>query len=700
MSFLAPLFLMGALALSLPVLFHLARRVTRERTVFSSLMFLKPSAPRLTRRSRVEHWLLLILRCLALALLVLGFSRPFLTDKTSLLPLARAPRHVVLLLDTSASMRREGLWDAAKARADAVIKSLAPTDHLAVLTFGRTPVTALSFAEWESHSPDARVSLASERVTALRPSWEGTHLGRALIAASDAFTDLDREATTTGPREIILISDLQAGSRLDTLQAYEWPKGVALKVESVTARTRGNAGVQVVAEASSDKQTNEGVRIRVTNSEDATAEQLVLRWKRGASEEVGEPIPVHVPAGQSRIVRMELPANGAGIDRIELQGDAEPFDNTVYVAPVLSQSVPLMYLGSENADAPAQPLYFLRRALEAIPRVRADIRFQRADSEVGEAVLADNALLVATEAPGPNSLQQVRRAVERGQTLLAVPKNAEAMVALAQLVKADAVAVEERKPSSGGSYAMWGEIDFRHPLFLAFADPRFSDFTKIHVWQYRRIQAEALPASRVIARYDSGDPAVIETTLGAGRILWLTSGWHAEDSQLAVSSKFVPLLWSILDYAGILRAETSSYAVGEALPLERSTDVTEVFLPSGSVERIATGATSTAPTFEPGLHRVVQTRGETRFTVNLDASESRTEPLSQDELEQRGVPIAGDLASDDPETARNTLASAQAVETEARQKLWRWFLVATLAILLMETLLAGWTATKKGAVVP
>jgi len=77
MSFLAPLFLLGAAAIALPVIFHLIRRTTRERTPFSSLMFLNPSPPRLTRRSRLEHLLLLALRCLVLLLLAAGFARPF-----------------------------------------------------------------------------------------------------------------------------------------------------------------------------------------------------------------------------------------------------------------------------------------------------------------------------------------------------------------------------------------------------------------------------------------------------------------------------------------------------------------------------------------------------------------------------------------------------------------------------------------------
>ena len=76
MSFLAPLFLLGALAVSAPIIFHLIRQTSREKTLFSSLMFLLPTPPRLTRRSRLEHIFLLVLRCTVLCLLALGFARP------------------------------------------------------------------------------------------------------------------------------------------------------------------------------------------------------------------------------------------------------------------------------------------------------------------------------------------------------------------------------------------------------------------------------------------------------------------------------------------------------------------------------------------------------------------------------------------------------------------------------------------------
>ena len=67
MSFLTPLFLLGGLAIVGPILYHLVRRTTREKQRFSSLMFLLPSPPRLSNRKRLEHWLLLLLRCAALS---------------------------------------------------------------------------------------------------------------------------------------------------------------------------------------------------------------------------------------------------------------------------------------------------------------------------------------------------------------------------------------------------------------------------------------------------------------------------------------------------------------------------------------------------------------------------------------------------------------------------------------------------------
>src|SRR5207302_3574441 len=114
---------------------------------------------------------------------------------------------------------------------------------------------------------------------------------------------------------------------------------------------------------------------------------------------------------------------------------------------------------------------------------------------------------------------------------------------------------------------MLSEVEFRHPLFAPFADPRFSDFTKIHFWKYRRLALAELPGARELAKFDSGDPALLEIPVGRGRVLVLTSGWHPEDSQLALSTKFVPILYSLLEYSGAPVAPPLQYRVGDLVSI-------------------------------------------------------------------------------------------------------------------------------------
>ena len=137
MSFLAPLFMLGALAVLGPLIAHLIRRTTRDVTPFSSLMFLQPTPPRVTRRSRLENLWLLLLRCLVVVLLAAAFARPFLRKKNDALAHAAAGRRLLILLDTSASMRRPPLWSQAQEKARELLRATEPGDEAAVVAFDR-----------------------------------------------------------------------------------------------------------------------------------------------------------------------------------------------------------------------------------------------------------------------------------------------------------------------------------------------------------------------------------------------------------------------------------------------------------------------------------------------------------------------------------------------------------------------------------
>src|SRR5256885_2262110 len=183
MSFLAPLFLVGAAAVAAPIIFHLIRRTSREKTIFSSLMFLQSTPPRLTRRSRLENIFLLILRCLVLCLLAFGFARPFMQRPLADTPSGRA-RRVAILVDTSASMRRENLWAQARAKAEKYLRSATPADSMALFTFAQQAHPLVSFEQWSSLSLAERVSSSIQRLDQTTPTWEGTHLGNEIGRAS------------------------------------------------------------------------------------------------------------------------------------------------------------------------------------------------------------------------------------------------------------------------------------------------------------------------------------------------------------------------------------------------------------------------------------------------------------------------------------------------------------------------------------
>lgn len=705
MSFLTPFFLLGGLAIAGPIIYHLVRRTTREKTLFSSLMFLLPSPPRLSKRSRLEHLLLLLLRCAALALLALGFARPFLRQSPVTDPTSAQPKRIVVLVDTSASMRRDGVWAAARGRVEEVLRRAAPGDQIAVYPFDQRATALVSFEDWNRAAPNDRVTFAVGRLAALNPTWGGTHLGNALVTAAEALGENEDGRTAPGPRQIVLVSDLQAGSRLDALQAYEWPKGVELIVEPIKARNVTNAGVQLVADGpDSTRAVDAPVRVRVTNAAESKREQFKLGWTRpvaavagggatsAAPEWIGAPIDAYVPPGQSRVFSVPMPKGGAVAEQLSLQGDDEAFDNTAFIIPPAQQKTSILWLGSDVAEDVKQPLFFLRRAFAETPRVAVRVTAVAPAGPLQPADVKAATVIFVADAVSTDTAAALRAEVEAGKTLVVTPKTPAAGATIGALLGREGLTLTEARPSS---YAMFAEIDFQHPLFAPFADPRYSDFTKIHFWRYRKLDAAALPGARVVAKFDSGDPALLDVPVGKGRVYVLTSGWHPDDSQFAVSSKFVPLLWSLLEQSGGVASFTTQYAVDDRVTLPTGLAPTSVRTPDGASSALAAGATEFAQATQPGIFEFSGGLRPQRFAVNLDPNESRTASLSSDDLEQMGLPVAR-AKTETALTAENKTL-LQGIEAENRQKLWRWFIAATLAVLLGETLVAGWTARRAAA---
>jgi len=224
------------------------------------------------------------------------------------------------------------------------------------------------------------------------------------------------------------------------------------------------------------------------------------------------------------------------------------------------------------------------------------------------------------------------------------------------------------KEAVAKDFALLSKVDLSHPLFATFADTRFGDFSKIHFWKHRTV---AIPGATPIATFDNADPFLLEKILGQGRVRVMTSGWQPEDSQLALSTKFVPLIGGFIAKPDSGLGDVQ-YAVGDTIRLPDGPKVID----------------------KPGIIRFEVKGQPVSLAVNLAADESRTTPLTPADIEQWGAKT-GEKAT--PEVLVAKQRELKLFELENRQKIWRWLIVLVLGLVGVETILGGILARKASA---
>ena len=196
MSFIAPLFFVALAGLAIPVLLHLTQKEKKEVVYFPSLMFVRKIPYQASRRRRIQHWFLLMLRLAALALIILAFARPLLTRADAPVALGQGAREVVVLLDTSYSMGYGTRWAAATEAARGVVSRLAASDRASIVAFGSgTEILLRNTSE---------KSALNGAIASAKPGASATRYAPALKVAGSLLAE-----SQLPRREVVLISDFQ-----------------------------------------------------------------------------------------------------------------------------------------------------------------------------------------------------------------------------------------------------------------------------------------------------------------------------------------------------------------------------------------------------------------------------------------------------------------------------------------------------------
>ncbi|MEO7998625.1 MAG: BatA domain-containing protein [Gemmatimonadaceae bacterium] len=700
MGFLLPAFLAAMAALAVPIVLHLRHRDKDRPQKFPSLMFLEQLPIRTAQRRRVTDLPLLLLRALALALIVLAFARPVFTKKEELSKTKRA-RAVVVLLDRSMSMGYKDVWKTAVDSAKTVINSIGTGDRVSVVLFDEEAeiVQALT-----SDKAAALAALASAK-----PGSRGTHFAAALRAAREALV-----AAPEASDEVIVVTDLQR-SGVAGLAGLDLPKALTVRTIGVGAKERGNSAVANVEirRIVEPTRTMLGVQARVSARE-LTAERkakvtLTLNGRASGTREVTIPVSGDVPVSFEPVL---LPA-GRVSGSVTIDNDALTDDDTLHFALAGDDGVKVLMV--VPGDAQRDETLFFERALAVGQAPAITIEQVRGDQLEGPK-LQNAALVVLWDSPTPTgragtaladwvkrgggmAVVAGRRLAARGNAgstaSAAKPGDSTAASTATGLVPARFVGSADRLTDRGGTL---GDVRLDHPLFSPFRDAAAA-LSAVRFLRYPRMEATA--GAEVIARFDDGQPAVIDRREGTGKVVVVGMPLDAQSGDFPLQPAYLPMLKRLVLYTSGRDAPRLWRTTGQTWLLAASLKEPAVTIPDGSIVRPPRDTVgSTVALNAAGVYAVydgkVQGEPIDRLAVNAPATESDLTPVDPREL-LIGVRQTTDSAASASDQPTRT-------ETESRQRFWRLLLIAAAVLLFAETVFAnrGWrgTATRMKAVLP
>ena len=172
----------------------------------------------------------------------------------------------------------------------------------------------------------------------------------------------------------------------------------------------------------------------------------------------------------------------------------------------------------------------------------------------------------------------------------------------------------------------------------------------MRVYGYRRLTPAA--DARVLARFDDGQPALVERTIGSGRMLVWTSGFDLAWNDLALKPVFLPFVHQTVRTLAAFRERPTSITVGQVAALDRR---------AGGGERVAV---------EPSGKRTAARPGSRRRPRGDDARLLRGARAGQDQAAEAVVAAnvdltESDLAGVDPAEVTEVVAGAGTAQTAA-----------------------------------
>ena len=571
-SFLSPLFLIGALAAAVPILLHLFHRKTDVVIDFPAVSLLTKAPVQHHRRRQLRELILLVLRVAALVLLAVSFARPYVAGAAA--P-ASAPVTVVAL-DTSMSLSAPGQFAQAQRAASQAVESAPASDAVALITFSDVATVVVP------PTSDRRTVLSA--VSAAAVGAGGTRYRTALASASEVIGARDAR--------VVIITDLQQAG-WEANDEGGLPDGVDLRAVAVAGPV---SNLAVTSAAHRDRI----VVATIQNYGSDQAQTPVTLMVEG--EPVAQATATIAPfAAMDVELRGGLGDAGTAQVVIDDQAGYQP-DNVRFLALDPLPAVPIAVVVADPTGAVGG--IYLERALAVADEGR-EFAVTVADGRVlSKWTAAEMSRQAAVMILGTRTLDRSGR--ERlkgylaggGQVLLTLGPDVDPGT-LSDVIGTDlGVAPAVIRATDATLVA----TDSRHPIFRPFLLPSGA-LGDVQVDQHRRLKDQ--DGRTVLARLTGGDAALTEQTVGQGRLLVFTSDLDNQWSRFPLHPSFVPFA-----------VETARYLTQGR---QQRQDFTLPDVPAGVPAA-------------PGIIRSGAGAAARPIVVNVDVRESRPAATSVDEF--------------------------------------------------------------------
>jgi hypothetical protein len=683
MSFITPSFFWaGAALISIPLIIHFLNRRRFKLVQWAAMEYLLQALRKNRRRIKFEQILLLVTRCLILAMLGLALARPLGCTDSSLASLVGSKSGLhVFVIDNSYSMAyeadREGArthFEQAKLLAKQQIEKLAPgSESVAIITAARP-------RDGEDGMPESQLifrssfNLDSARsaIDGIEQSFNGTDMATALQLA----VQVARDEAKQPQKFVYLLTDC-------TRSAFENNMGDQLK--QIGREMAATFGPRIrINDLSRQGQWNyaildirpDGALVTTAFHTDFLADvkgfgaggETLVQWQWDLSPlETGTPIRPDTGTQLQRQTKVDTNKAGGGahVMSVSLIGDEKlKLDNSRQrVFEVAAELKVLIVEGERGASLLSGSGAFLdlalapKKEITAQGKVRSDSYVAPeviSDLELGNKVLTDYRAVILSNVASlsPAQADQLQKFVEQGgtfMTFMGEQVNSDqynAMLLPRKLLPGKLVARKTTPDPKGFT------LDFKpnaplHPVMSVFRGEENSGLDTAPIYTYYQVELAPESKAEVVLKFVAGekqtdDPAITVHPLGKGRVVMVATTANGEWNNLIFKPAYVALIHELLSGTVDVGDRWMNLTVGQALEIPSGlkltsppvlTDPLKKPIPIDTIQPQA-GALfyRSKPLEKPGVYLLNTGSSVLPIAVNVPADEADIRALPQDAM--------------------------------------------------------------------